>query len=993
VLWIPAIRLFREDRQTQDGKASARVASCSGTARRFLGIASLIFGCVSTQPKESLPPQITNGSTTEAAPEPAAFNVRIDRTSHDRREAARYYRQLGLAVIPLFGPAEGNGNERGKRPRFRGFRGWTADQLTDELLDQHFGSGKTSNLGLVFHQPHIVVDLDSKHDLGDSVRQWLLTQLQLATVPRERTSCGCHLHFACPDLPSFRKRNGTPYAKALGSTVTPQVSAELFFEPLNVVISPSVHKSGIIYHWEVTGEIPRVSWDQLRQWFGFAEPSESASPKNGARQGQKWWREYAGDLRTLDIIALAKKLKIYGRKVSADENKHSVRCPWISDHSDAATWTPADTSSVIFAAKNGFPGFSCLHQQHGPKTLEDFLGWAESQAAGVVNRYCARERCFRPGQLGANGRPQVELPGVGRPSGTFAAEMAAIIRPHKRWFIRDDRTVESRLIEIGDGVKTFGFRELIAAEMCTAVEDFAETGVITIQRGSAVFRTTTMSESIGRLLLSSPQFKRCLHPIRRICEVQLPAFHNGKLTCMRLGYDERFRSFTPLDAPKLSKVRLDEAKKWIAQALVGFPWTAEQDLTHAIARLLTPFCRGLMGFSARPPLWFYEANRPRAGKDYLNGVAQILHHGYVFEDARLNSDGEEVRKRITTALIHGRNTMHFANCRGRIDLAALEQAVTNKIWADRRLGSNDEVKIANEIEFSLSANFGIRFTPDFEPRIRKIRLSYPDEDANSRVFPNPDLHGWVAANRSEGLSALGALVRHWYNEGRPPGATPFTSFPEWGRIVGGIMGAAGSGDPCLPHTGESALGDDLTAAMRQLFTLAYGEHPDTWIEKKQIYELIDLNQDDAFAFFGDLSERAEQTRFGRNLQSFVGRVLNGILLQQRVPAISARTDRATLNFSKPAMPPRDSGSAVHAAMFGQPCHPEPAQCGNHQNSGDIGDIGDKSEAVERAETQPRLKATATSEKRIETKAPASHRCRRSLSNTPAASRNNQRRAI
>ena len=54
---------------------------------------------------------------------------------------------------------------------------------------------------------------------------------------------------------------------------------------------------------------------------------------------------------------------------------------------------------------------------------------------------------------------------------------------------------------------------------------------------------------------------------------------------------------------------------------------------------------------------------------------------------------------------------------------------------------------------------------------------------------------------------LDALVRHWVDEGCPEGPTRFTSFPEWGRVVGGILYACGLGDPCLPHPETETCGD------------------------------------------------------------------------------------------------------------------------------------------------------------------------------------------
>ena len=76
-----------------------------------------------------------------------------------------------------------------------------------------------------------------------------------------------------------------------------------------------------------------------------------------------------------------------------------------------------------------------------------------------------------------------------------------------------------------------------------------------------------------------------------------------------------------------------------------FPFTNEQSRTHALARLLTPFARGLLGWTTRVPLWFYLANRPRAGKDYLAAIALLMvYEGYAFEDLPIGRDSEETRK-------------------------------------------------------------------------------------------------------------------------------------------------------------------------------------------------------------------------------------------------------------------------------------------------------------------------------------------------------------
>jgi DNA polymerase-1 len=284
--------------------------------------------------------------------------------------------------------------------------------------------------------------------------------------------------------------------------------------------------------------------------------------------------------------------------------------------------------------------------------------------------------------------------------------------------------------------------------------------------------------------------------------------------------------------------------------------------------------------------------------------------------------------------------IHFANCRGFVNSSALEHALTSKVWSDRILGGNTDAKAPNEIEFSLSANTGLTYTTDLAARMRRIRLAFSQEDENSRKFPITDLHGWVLQHRSELLSALAALVTYWQGKGCPKGPTPFTSFPEWGRVVGGIMVCCNLGDPCLPQADEAEVGGDrLTRAMKDLFKLCHDAHKEEWLEKAQIYAVVQQNQEvvESLDLFGDLSEgsaelKSARTKLGLKLRQFVGRVLGGLHLETETS--SNRTERAKYRL-KPVKDVSDQGSVVVGNVLG---------AANSFNSpvsnGNVGDLGD-----------------------------------------------------
>ncbi|MCP5560198.1 MAG: bifunctional DNA primase/polymerase [Verrucomicrobiaceae bacterium] len=795
----------------------------------------------------------------------------------DRLQAAQFYHdQLGWAVHPLMPPDRGDEQERGKKPLLKGWRNHRAGEVTQDFMRRHFNGTSHTNVGCVVRPPFIHVDLDSKPDAGESVRVWLAAQPALATVPRERTGGGAHLTFVCRDLPEPVLKS----KKAVTCQINERVSAELYFDGLNIVLSPSVHKSGHRYVWETTGIIPEVSWEQLRNWFGFKLPmsAKRGRPKKEA----PWWAGFNGDLSTLDIINLFRQSGRLGDCIDPDEDKWAVRCPWEHEHSKLNDSIGTDTA--IFASEP--PGFRCLHAHCAERTVQDLCQWFEQHQPGLVDKCCRVQRVWQTGQTDREGRPRIELPGLDREDSEFANEVAQIIAPRQVWFNKAERVVAVRLLRFSETSQSLGFQAVEPIEARTAIEDYLQTGIVQMDRdsGQPVFSARTMTRECAAGLLAAPQLRRRLPEIIRILDFPLPVrLPAGDIARPEPGYDARFRIYTDPATPELRRMSRDEALEWIRLAHIGFGFRDEQSLVHALARMLTPYCRGLMGWDGRFPLWHFSGNRPRAGKDYLAGVTQIIYEGRSIEDAPLERESEETRKRITAALMSGRRMLHFANCQGHIQDAAFIGAITSKTFGARNLGSTEaksDLTLPNEIEFSLSANIGLTFRPDVEPRTRRITLEFPDDNSNGRNFPNPELHDWVRRHRADLLSAIDSLVALWIEGGCPPGKRPFNSFPEWGLVVGGIMTFHGLGDPCEPHLDDGGLpADRQTEAMRALFVIGYAAFPDKWINKAEIYEIIETNAEtEAFSWFGDLAEKGAKTRVGKDLRQFKERELDGVVM-------------------------------------------------------------------------------------------------------------------
>lgn len=484
-----------------------------------------------------------------------------------------------------------------------------------------------------------------------------------------------------------------------------------------------------------------------------------------------------------------------------------------------------------------------------------------------------------------NIRRPLFIPIDGKHIGDFAEELGNFYSERMEFFYR---------VEIQNVVCLMNteFRIVNPSMFVTAIERYFSPGFERWTKQGIIFINRSINQNIAQIVLASQeQFLKKLPLIERIYKVPIPVIKEGKLCFPTQGYDSDLKSWLPFDAPQIEKgMVLDEARDIIIGLFEEFCFANEQDKINAIAALLTPFCRGLYNNeTARTPIFFYEANRERAGKDYCAGITGIVFEGDANEGPAISSDGEthndEFRKKVLAIFKNGNTRIHSSNNKGFINSTVLEALVTAEFWEDRVLGSNTNLKFKNILEISLSANTGITYTPDLAARCIFINLFFPAEDPNKRQFKNPDLHGVVRENRSKILSALYTFVESWFNNGMKGGSLPFASFPEWARVVGGVMENAGFGNPCVPNSLNEVGGDKETMNMKKLFELAYAQWPDQWIHVKDIlYELEAPDSEfsdlfDYISFNPDIAKgKPARVKFGMLMRKFRGRELSGISL-------------------------------------------------------------------------------------------------------------------
>lgn len=706
---------------------------------------------------------------------------------------------------------------------------------------------KNGNYGVLCNNELIVIDADTER-LNEIVLDKLNKTFSV------KTKKGYHYYFLCADF--TQKKVLSDKGEHLG-----EIQSVGSF----VVGANSIHPSGVVYEVVNNVEIERIEKEKINDVLGKYYSSDKITKEvilSGAEAG----------LRNDSMFRLACSFR--EKDLSQEETLSALR--GINDKN-----TPPLPSSELKGIVESAFKYKKEKKQYYP----------------ILHNYTQKK--------------QIQIPMLGKSISTFIKEIIPSLKEsNKLYYRRDTRDV----VEVGDveykdineQEKNFiGFLPIKSERFITLLEQIFETGFMSFDDKTKqhYFREKTLGVGAVNIILASELIEKGLFNIKRIFSIPCPIKNNGNITFPNKGYDERFSSWLPHNAPEIEQpnMSVDQGKEVIKKVLSEFAFETESDYKIAISSLITPFLRGLYGsWYSRTPVFIYMANRERVGKDYLAGVISIIYEGVFIEDSPISRGGnisnneDELRKKITSSFIMGRKRLHFSNNKGFINNGVFEGIVTTTTYSDRLLGKNNLVIFGNDLEFSLSCNIGVTFTPDLIKRSRLIKLFYGEENINKRKFENPQLHKWVTDNRGLILSAIYSLIKNWFDQGCVEGSVPFTSFPEWARVCGGIMESAGYGSPCDEQQNLVIGGDTNTENMKRLFEICYTISPNKYLTKGEIKEILKKDEyNDLFAWV-DWEKKSDQTKFGNILTTYINRIMSDIIM--RVEDSSQRSARQRVGF-------------------------------------------------------------------------------------------------
>jgi hypothetical protein len=203
--------------------------------------------------------------------------------------------------------------------------------------------------------------------------------------------------------------------------------------------------------------------------------------------------------------------------------------------------------------------------------------------------------------------------------------------------------------------------------------------------------------------------------------------------------------------------------------------------------LLTLTGRAFFGLS---PLFVIDASTPGSGKGLLAATVGIIHSGQPPHLLELPFDGEEQRKKITTALLSGHDLLVWDETQV-VQGRSLAMILTAETYSDRLLGGNKMIAVRNSFT-QLALGNNLQVWGDIKRRVVPIRLE-PDDDqpAKRTTFRHPHLQDWVRTNRAQLLAAAFTIWRAWIAKDRPKADIAMGSFERWAQTVGGALAVAG----------------------------------------------------------------------------------------------------------------------------------------------------------------------------------------------------------
>jgi hypothetical protein len=334
----------------------------------------------------------------------------------------------------------------------------------------------------------------------------------------------------------------------------------------------------------------------------------------------------------------------------------------------------------------------------------------------------------------------------------------------------------------------------------------------------------TMPKTTAECVLEADVFLHQLRPLVRVNTVRAPWMQpDGKPVLLPEGYHEGSQIYTIKSAVQIDEgMALERARLLLSEYYGEFTFTDLRSQAVAITEALALWAIGLQSVEAARPGFMFRANTQGGGKSLLAQMGITPAYGLPENTAKAKED--ELRKILDAAVLQGVPYLFFDNLKGHFENALVEGFMTTPVWRARVMGTQKFMR-GKVCSILIITGNNLTVSPDMQRRLLQCDVFVEEFDLQEKEHKR-DLNPVVLnrpAVRGEFLSALWAMIRNWYEKGRPPAGTrekPFrlATFAEWSDIFGGIVQAAGYANP-LERPRDDQVAAPITMHQRKLVEL------------------------------------------------------------------------------------------------------------------------------------------------------------------------------
>ena len=318
----------------------------------------------------------------------------------------------------------------------------------------------------------------------------------------------------------------------------------------------------------------------------------------------------------------------------------------------------------------------------------------------------------------------------------------------------------------------------------------------------------TMSKDTAGGTLKSPQFLGQQRKLSRVNAVRQPIMRaDGRIELLPEGYDPESGVFTmSSDVAIREDMPIEEAREILLDLHREFPfcdWShlaiedrrESRELAKQVATMVAFYATLLLPHTIKRQGTLYNANTHRSGKTLLAQIVVIPVQGRCKLRSKPDSP-EEFRKVLDSTALGASPYLVLDDLTGRLSNQDLNSFMTTPWWAGRLMNSQREFEVPIQTNVFLTGH-NLDTSGDIAGRVLEVRLHVEEADVQQHSVRRVINEHWLSKPevRADLCSALFALVRHWDEQKRPEGKSVKPGFESWCRMFGGIVEAAGFGDP------------------------------------------------------------------------------------------------------------------------------------------------------------------------------------------------------